>query len=121
MREIRTKAETYYDFEEEDMQQAEVTFGRGGSRWRRAAGGYCFRDGRRVPRSEFDEARGRRYEELGARLAVAALGAVAFLAAHDWATAWRGYEAVGGEFLLLLAPLWAWMVEMLVTDWREGR
>lgn len=56
-----------------------------------------------------------------AYLAVAALGAVAFLAAHDWATAWRGCEAVGGEFLLLLAPLWAWMVEMLVTDWREGR
>lgn len=49
------------------------------------------------------------------------LGVVAFLAAHDWATAWRGCEAVGGEFLLLLAPLWAWMAEMLVTDWREGR
>ena len=56
-----------------------------------------------------------------AYLAVAALGAVAFLAAHDWATAWRGCEAVGGEFLLPLAPLWAWMVEMLVTARREGR
>ena len=56
-----------------------------------------------------------------AYLAVAALGAVAFLAAHDWATAWRGCEAVGGEFLLLLLPLWVWVVEMLVTDWREGR
>ena len=56
-----------------------------------------------------------------AYLAVAALGVVAFLAAHDWATAWRGYEAVGGEHVLLLAPLWAWMVEMLVTYWREGR
>lgn len=85
-------------------------------------------------------ARARRYRERGWRgggvhtvrerrtemrrcayLAVAALGAVAFLAAHDWATAWRGCEAVGGEFLLLLAPLWARMVEMLVTDWREGR
>lgn len=69
MQEIRSKAETYYDFEEEDMEQAEVTFEQGGSRWRRTAGGYCFRDGRRVPRKEFDEARGRRYEELGARLA----------------------------------------------------
>lgn len=69
MQEIRSKAETYYDFEEEDMQQAEVSFEQGGSRWRRTAGGYCFRDGRRVPRAEFDEARGRRYEELGARLA----------------------------------------------------
>ena len=57
MQEIRSRAETYYDFEQ------------GGSRWRRTAGGYCFRDGRRVPRAEFDEARGRRYEELGARLA----------------------------------------------------
>ena len=69
--EIRTKAETYYDFEEEnDMaQQAEVTFEQGGSRWRRTQGGYCFRDGRRVSRAEFDEARGAHYEELGARLA----------------------------------------------------
>ena len=35
MQEIRTKADTYYDFEEEDMQQAEVSFEQGGSRWRR--------------------------------------------------------------------------------------
>lgn len=70
MQEIRTKAETYYDFEEDDMaQQAEVTFEQGGSRWRRTQGGYCFRDGRRVSRAEFDEARGAHYEELGARLA----------------------------------------------------
>lgn len=72
MQEIRSKAETHYDFEEEDMQQAEVSFEQGGSRWRRTAGGYCFRDGRRVSREEFYEARGRRYEELGARLARAA-------------------------------------------------
>lgn len=69
MQEIRSKAETHYDFEEEDMRQAEVSFEQGGSRWRRTQGGYCFRDGRRVSRAEFDEARGRRYEELGARLA----------------------------------------------------
>lgn len=56
-----------------------------------------------------------------AYLAVAALGVVAFLAAHDWATAWRGYEAVGGEFLLLLAPLWAWMVELAWRIHRGGR
>lgn len=68
--EIRTKAETYYDFEEDDMaEQAEVTFEQGGSRWRRTQSGYCFRDGRRVSRAEFDEARGAHYEELGARLA----------------------------------------------------
>ena len=38
--EIRSKAETHYDFEGDDMaQQAEVTFEQGGSRWRRTAGG----------------------------------------------------------------------------------
>ena len=56
-----------------------------------------------------------------AYLAVAALGAVAFLAAHDWAAAWRGYEAVGGEFLLLLLPLWVWVAARVAEDWREGR
>lgn len=68
MQEIRTKAETYYDFEEEDMQQAEVSFEQGGSRWRRTQGGYCFRDGRRVSREEFDRARGEHLEQLGRRL-----------------------------------------------------
>lgn len=70
MQEIRSKAETHYDFEEDDTtQQAEVSFEQGGSRWRRTRGGYCFRDGRRVSRAEFDGARGAHYEELGARLA----------------------------------------------------
>ena len=75
MQEIRTVVETYYDFEEEDMQQAEVSFEQGGSRWRRTRGGYCFRDGRRVPRREFDEARGAHLEELGRRLSAVAGGA----------------------------------------------
>ena len=70
MQKVGTKAGTYCDFEEDDMaQQAEVTFEQGGSRWRRTRSGYCFRDGRRVSRAEFDEARGAHYEELGARLA----------------------------------------------------
>ena len=69
MQEIRTKADTYYDFEEDDMRaEAEVTFEQGGSRWRRTRGGYCFRDGRRVSREEFDRARGEHLEELGRRL-----------------------------------------------------
>lgn len=73
MEEIRSKAETYYDFEEDDMaQQAEVTFEQGGSRWRRTQGGYCFRDGRRVSRAEFDGARGAHLEELGRRLSAVA-------------------------------------------------
>lgn len=48
----------------------------------------------------------------------AVLGAVLFAAAHSWATAWRGYEALGGEIFLLLLPLWAWMAELAV---RSGR
>lgn len=55
-----------------------------------------------------------------AYLAVAALGVVAFLAAHDWATAWRGYEAVGGEHMLLLLPLWVWVAARVAEDWRSG-
>lgn len=55
-----------------------------------------------------------------AYLAVAALGVVASLAAHEWATAWRGYEAVGGEFLLLLLPLLVWVAAMIAEDWRSG-
>lgn len=67
---------THHDFEEDGMEeQAEVTFEQGGSRWRRTRGGYCFRDGRRVSRAEFDGARGAHYEELGARLARMADGA----------------------------------------------
>ena len=88
MQEIRSKAETYYDFEEEDMaQQAEVTFEQGGSRWRRTQGGYCFRDGRRVPRAEFDEARGAHYEELGRRLSA--------VAGEARETAGRGGSVIG--------------------------
>ena len=50
----------------------------------------------------------------------AVLGAVLFAAAHSWATAWRGYEAVGGEFLLLLTPLWVWVAARIAEDWRSG-
>lgn len=82
MQEIRSKAETYYDFEEEDMQQAEVTFEQGGSRWRRTQGGYCFRDGRRVPRKEFDEARGAHLEDLGRRLSAVSREAGSTIAAR---------------------------------------
>lgn len=69
MQEIRSKAETYYDFEEDDMRaEAETTFELGGERYRRTAGGHCFRDGRRIPREEFDRARGEHLEQLGRRL-----------------------------------------------------
>lgn len=51
--------------------------------------------------------------------ASAAAGAVLWAAAHAAATAARGYEAVGGEFLLLLMPLWVWAAAALVADWRS--
>lgn len=69
MEEIRTRVDTYYDFEEDDMgQQAETTFELGGGRYRRTSKGYCTRDGRRIPREEFDRARGEHLERLGRRL-----------------------------------------------------
>lgn len=44
----------------------------------------------------------------------AAVGAILTVAFHGVATAQRGYEAVGGEFLFMLTPLWVWVVECLV-------
>lgn len=59
----------YDDFEEDGMRaEAEVTFELGGERYRRTASGYCTRDGRRIPREEFDRARGEHLGQLGRRL-----------------------------------------------------
>lgn len=58
--------------------------------------------------------RGRTY----AMTAVA--GVVLWWACHLVATAQRGYEAVGGEFLFLLTPVWAWMAAEVVREVREG-
>lgn len=92
MQEIRTIAETYYDFEEEDMQQAEVSFEQGGSRWRRTQGGYCFRDGRRVSREEFDRARGEHLEQLGRRLSAVSREAGSTIAERRAREAQQGAE-----------------------------
>ena len=69
MQEIRTKAETYYDFEEEDMQQAEVSFEQGGSHYRATARGYFYRDGKRVSEAEFREAERERLGRVAATVA----------------------------------------------------
>lgn len=45
--------------------EGRTSFELGGSRYRMTASGYCTRDGRRIRRAEFDEARGRHYEQLG--------------------------------------------------------
>jgi len=38
-------------------------------------------------------------------LAVLMVTAVVFVKSRGYALAWRGYEAVGGEFMLLLLPI----------------
>ena len=38
-------------------------------------------------------------------LAVLIVTAVVFIKSRGYALAWRGYEAVGGEFMLLLLPI----------------
>lgn len=39
-------------------------------------------------------------------LAVLIVTAVVFVKSRGYALAWRGYEAVGGEFMLLLLPIY---------------
>lgn len=47
-------------------------------------------------------------------------GIALFIAANAWATAQRGYWAVGGEAFLLPLPLWVWAVRMTVEEGRKG-
>ena len=44
------------------------------------------------------------------------IGVVLYYLSHTQATAWRGYEAVGGEALLLGLPLWVALVKVSVRD-----
>lgn len=48
--------------------------------------------------------------------AITAVGVSLAVAAHGPATAWRGYDAIGGEALIALLPLWALAVEAVVRD-----
>lgn len=43
----------------------------------------------------------------------AAVGVILTVAFHGVATAQRGYEAVGGEFLFMLTPLWVAVVRAM--------
>lgn len=59
-----------------------------------------------------------RFEDKLWRLAgVLAVTAITYTIAHQQATAWRGYEAVGGELLILILPATAWAVRRTVDDW----
>ena len=57
------------------------------------------------------------------RKVVYGLSCVAAVALFAWWSAIayedRGYWAVGGEYGALLLPLWVWVAEMVVEDWRS--
>ena len=42
------------------------------------------------------------------------IGAALFVAANVWATAQRGYWAVGGEALFLALPAYVWMARSII-------
>lgn len=54
-------------------------------------------------------------------LAVLIVTAVVFIKSRGYALAWRGYEAVGGEFMLLLLPIYITrQSELSSTMWRTS-
>lgn len=53
--------------------------------------------------------------------ALTAMGIVATAVAEAYASADRGYFAVGGEYAFLSLPLIGMCVEYIVDDMREGR
>lgn len=49
-------------------------------------------------------------------LAVLIVTAVVFVKSRGYALAWRGYEAVGGEFMLLLLPIIYYEAKRIILD-----
>lgn len=49
-------------------------------------------------------------------LAVLIVTAVVFIKSRGYALAWRGYEAVGGEFMLLLLPIIHYEAKRIILD-----
>lgn len=43
--------------------------------------------------------------------------AVVFIKARAYAGAWRGYDAMGGEFLLLLLPIIYYLLKQTIRDY----
>ena len=54
--------------------------------------------------------------KLGKYLAITLCGVILYLIAHEYSTLERGYEAIGGEALLLLLPLWWGLLEQTAKD-----
>lgn len=50
-------------------------------------------------------------------LAVLMVTAVVFVKSRGYALAWRGYEAVGGEFMLLLPPIIYYEAKRIILDY----
>lgn len=50
-------------------------------------------------------------------LAVLIVTAVVFIKSRGYALAWRGYEAVGGEFMLLLIPIIYYEAKRIILDY----
>ena len=50
-------------------------------------------------------------------LAVLIVTAVVFIKSRGYALAWRGYEAVGGEFTLLLLPIIYYEAKRIILDY----
>lgn len=50
-------------------------------------------------------------------LAVFIVTAVVFIKSMGYALAWRGYEAVGGEFMLLLLPIIYYETKRIILDY----
>ena len=50
-------------------------------------------------------------------LAVLIVTAVVFIKSRGSALAWRGYEAVGGEFMLLLLPIIYYEAKRIILDY----
>ena len=49
-------------------------------------------------------------------LAVLIVTAVVFIKSRGYALAWRGYEAVGGEFMLLFLPIIYYEAKRIILD-----
>lgn len=50
-------------------------------------------------------------------LVVLIVTAVVFIKSRGYALAWRGYEAVGGEFMLLLLPIIYYEAKRIILDY----
>lgn len=50
-------------------------------------------------------------------LAVLIVTAVVFIKSRGYALAWCGYEAVGGEFMLLLLPIIYYEAKRIILDY----